>query len=71
MKQDELAARLRALDVIPAALANLLNNYRVDAQRGPQCAEGLDEAREAFAQEIPQASRQRDQAGASSPPARA
>ena len=29
----------------------------------PQCPEGLDEAREAFAQEIPQATRQRDQGG--------
>lgn len=33
VKQDELAARLRALDIIPVALANLLDNYRVDAQR--------------------------------------
>jgi hypothetical protein len=33
VRQDELAARLRALDVIPVALANLLENYRVDAQR--------------------------------------
>ena len=33
VKQDELAARLRALDVIPVALANLLNNYRLDAQQ--------------------------------------
>jgi len=33
VKQDELAARLRALDVIPVALGNLLDNYRVDAQR--------------------------------------
>jgi len=32
-RQDELAARLRALDVIPTALANLLENYRVDAKR--------------------------------------
>lgn len=31
--QVELAARLRALDVIPTALAKLLENYRVDAQR--------------------------------------
>ena len=28
-----MAARLRALDVIPVALGNLLDNYRVDAQR--------------------------------------
>ena len=33
VKQDELAARLRALDVIPVALGNLLDNYRVDAQK--------------------------------------
>jgi hypothetical protein len=33
VRQDELAARLRALDVIPVALGNLLDNYRVDAQR--------------------------------------
>jgi hypothetical protein len=33
VRQDELAARLRALDVIPVALGNLLENYRVDAQR--------------------------------------
>jgi hypothetical protein len=33
VKQDELAARLRALDVIPVALGNLLDNYRLDAQR--------------------------------------
>jgi len=33
VRQDELAARLRALDVIPTALANLLENYRVDAKR--------------------------------------
>ena len=32
-KQDELAARLRALDVIPLALGALLDNYRIDAQR--------------------------------------
>lgn len=31
--QDELCARLRALDVIPTELALLLENYRVDAQR--------------------------------------
>ena len=31
--QVELAARLRALDIIPTALAKLLENYRVDAQR--------------------------------------
>jgi len=33
VRQDELAARLRALDVIPTALGNLIENYRVDAQR--------------------------------------
>jgi hypothetical protein len=33
VKQDELAARLRALDVIPVALGVLLDNYRLDAQR--------------------------------------
>jgi hypothetical protein len=33
VKQDELAARLRALDLIPVVLGNLLDNYRVDAQR--------------------------------------
>jgi len=33
VRQDELAARLRALDVIPVALGNLLDNYRLDAQR--------------------------------------
>ena len=32
-KQDELAARLRALDVIPIALGALLDNYRIDAQK--------------------------------------
>ena len=32
-KQDELAARLRALDLIPTELAMLLDNYRADAQR--------------------------------------
>ena len=33
VKQDELAARLRALDVIPVALGNLLVNFRLDAQQ--------------------------------------
>ena len=33
VKQDELAARLRALDLIPVVLGNLLDNYRLDAQR--------------------------------------
>ena len=33
VRQDELAARLRALDLIPVALGNLLDNYRVDAQK--------------------------------------
>ena len=37
-KQDELAARLRALDVIPVALGNLLDNYRVDAQKAARNA---------------------------------
>lgn len=31
--QDELNARLRALDAIPTELGLLLDNYRVDAQR--------------------------------------
>jgi hypothetical protein len=33
VKQDELTARLRALDVIPLALGAILDNYRIDAQR--------------------------------------
>ena len=33
VRQDEAAARLRALDLIPVALSNLLGNYRVDAQK--------------------------------------
>jgi hypothetical protein len=33
VRQDEAAARLRALDLIPVALGNLLGNYRVDAQK--------------------------------------
>jgi hypothetical protein len=33
VRQDELAARLRALDIIPTALGNLIENYRVDAER--------------------------------------
>jgi hypothetical protein len=33
VQQDELAARLRALDLIPVVLGNLLDNYRLDAQR--------------------------------------
>ena len=33
VKQDELAARLRALDIIPLALGALLDNYRLDAQQ--------------------------------------
>lgn len=37
-KQDELAARLRALDVIPLALGALLDNYRIDAQRSARNA---------------------------------
>jgi hypothetical protein len=32
-QQAELAARLRALTIIPVALASLLSNYRADAQR--------------------------------------
>ena len=38
VKQDELAARLRALDVIPVALGNLLVNFRLDAQRSARNA---------------------------------
>jgi hypothetical protein len=38
VKQDELAARMRALDIIPVALGNLLDNYRVDAQRSARNA---------------------------------
>jgi hypothetical protein len=38
VRQDELAARLRALDIIPVALGNLLDNYRVDAQRSARNA---------------------------------
>ena len=30
--QDELAARLRALDLIPTVLAKLLENYRADVR---------------------------------------
>jgi len=37
-RQDEIAARLRALDLIPVALGNLLDNYRVDAQRSARNA---------------------------------
>ena len=33
VKQDELSARLRALDLIPVALAKLLENYRADQQQ--------------------------------------
>lgn len=36
--QIELAARLRALDIIPTALAKLLENYRVDAQKAARNA---------------------------------
>jgi pyruvate carboxylase len=36
--QDELATRLRTLDVIPVALGNLLENYRVDAQKAARNA---------------------------------
>jgi hypothetical protein len=38
VRQDELAARMRALDLIPVALGNLLDNYRVDAQRAARHA---------------------------------
>ena len=38
VKQDELAARLRALDLIPLALGALLENYRIDAQRSARHA---------------------------------
>ena len=38
VKQDELAARLRALDIIPVALGKLLDNYRVDAQKAARNA---------------------------------
>jgi hypothetical protein len=38
VKQDELAARLRALDLIPLALGALLDNYRIDAQRSARNA---------------------------------
>lgn len=37
-KQDELAARLRALDAIPNELARILENYRVDARTARQGA---------------------------------
>ena len=36
--QAELAARLRALTLIPVALASLLANYRADAQRSARNA---------------------------------
>lgn len=36
--QNELAARLRALDMIPTELGLLLDNYRVDAQRAARNA---------------------------------
>lgn len=36
--QVELAARLRALDTIPTALAKLLENYRVDAAKAARNA---------------------------------
>jgi len=36
--QDELTARLRALDAIPTELGLLLDNYRVDAQRSQRNA---------------------------------
>jgi hypothetical protein len=38
VKQDELAARLRALDVIPVALGNLLVNFRLDAAQQQRSA---------------------------------
>jgi hypothetical protein len=38
VQQDELAARLRALDLIPVVLSNLLDNYRLDAQRAARNA---------------------------------
>jgi hypothetical protein len=37
-EQDELAARLRALEAIPTELGALLNDYRVAAQRSARNA---------------------------------